>query len=352
MQPSTEIEVVFCDLCGASVPASDLATQKAVPFQGKVVGACCLGPLRSAAPGHALTGPRSAADGRLLPIAAVLAAAIAAAALYLDGKIADAQIVAIANRDLLEQRLGANSEALQQISMATDGAARREHVDVLTQRVELVERSLLAAFEQGREGLEQVRQQVAGLQRDSSRREAAQVDYRPLFDDLRAELRRQGAVLGELRVAPVAAPGETTPVPPPAEAAPAPTGLSPALQAQIARLASTDIAVRFEAVDELARSKDPLVLPALLGAARDADAFVRRLTVEVLRDFRAAESVDALLAALGDDNENVRDTAARSLRELTGQKLPFDATASKDARTKAVQKWQEWWEKARPGFGT
>ena len=77
-----------------------------------------------------------------------------------------------------------------------------------------------------------------------------------------------------------------------------------------------------------------------------------RLTVEVLRDFRHADAVDALLAALADDDENVRDTAWRSLRDLTGQKLAFDATASKDARGKAAAKWQEWCGTARATFGS
>ena len=64
------------------------------------------------------------------------------------------------------------------------------------------------------------------------------------------------------------------------------------------------------------------------------------------------EAVDALLEALADADENVCDTAWRSLRDLTGQRLPFDASASKEARARAAKKWQEWWQGARDSFGS
>ena len=117
------------------------------------------------------------------------------------------------------------------------------------------------------------------------------------------------------------------------------------------KLSATDPAVRFEAVDELLRSKNALVLPPLLPLARDPDSFVRRLTVEGLRDFKRPEVVEALLVALVDSDDNVRDTAWRSLKEVTGQKFPFETNATKDARARAVQRWQEWWEKNKATFG-
>jgi HEAT repeat protein len=218
----------------------------------------------------------------------------------------------------------------------------------------VLERALMTAHEQGREALEPLRVGIAALQQQAQRQQAVAIDYRPLFDDLRSQLQRQALAIAELRAAggavaqPTPAPAQPTPAGEPSAA----PGLAPALQTQIAKLASAEAALRFEAVDELARSKDPAVLPSLLPMVRDADAFVRRLTVEVLRDFRHVEAVDALLVALGDDDENVRDTAWRSLRELTGQKLAFDATASKDARGKAAAKWQEWWGTARATFGS
>jgi len=60
---------------------------------------------------------------------------------------------------------------------------------------------------------------------------------------------------------------------------------------------------------------------------------------------------DDLLAALGDADEYVRDTAWRSLKDVTGQKLPFESAGTKDARARATARWQEWWDKNKAGFG-
>jgi HEAT repeat protein len=157
--------------------------------------------------------------------------------------------------------------------------------------------------------------------------------------------------LAELRALP--RPAEPVAAAEPAGSTPgtAPAGVPAALQHQIARLQDEDPATRFEAVDELLRSRDMTMLEHLLPMAKDGDTFVRRLTVEGLRDFRAPEVVDALLVALADPEEIVRDTAWRSLKELTGQKLPFEATAARDVRARAQQKWQEWWDKNRGTFG-
>lgn len=100
------------------------------------------------------------------------------------------------------------------------------------------------------------------------------------------------------------------------------------------------------------RSKNPAVVDRLLPLARDPDSFVRRLTVEGLRDWKTAPVVDALLAGLEDADENVRDTAWRSLKEVTGQKFPFETLATKDARGRAVQRWTEWWESNKATFGS
>ena len=39
--------------------------------------------------------------------------------------------------------------------------------------------------------------------------------------------------------------------------------------------------------------------------------------------------------------------------KLTGQKIPFDASApNKETRLRGQQRWQEWWEKNRATFGS
>jgi HEAT repeat protein len=109
--------------------------------------------------------------------------------------------------------------------------------------------------------------------------------------------------------------------------------------------------VRFEGVDDLIRSKSAEAVPLLLPMTRDADPFVRRLVVEGFASWKRADVVDALLGGLVDGDEYVRDTAWRSLREVTGQKIPFEAAGGKDARARAVARWQEWWEKNKAAFG-
>jgi HEAT repeat protein len=121
---------------------------------------------------------------------------------------------------------------------------------------------------------------------------------------------------------------------------------------QVKKLAAGEPATRFEGVDELLRSKDALVLPHLLPMVKDADAFVRRLTVEGIGQWKRAEVVDALLLALADSDEYVRETAWRSLKDVTGQKIAFEATGTKDVRARGVQRWQEWWDKNKPTFGS
>jgi tetratricopeptide (TPR) repeat protein len=127
--------------------------------------------------------------------------------------------------------------------------------------------------------------------------------------------------------------------------------LGEALLKHVKKLQATDAAVRFEAVDELFRAKDVAVLPSLLPMTKDVDPFVRRLVVDGLREWKRPEVIEAVLAALADADENVRDQAWESLKALTGQKIPFEAAGPKDERIRAAQGWLDWWEKNKATFG-
>ena len=127
-------------------------------------------------------------------------------------------------------------------------------------------------------------------------------------------------------------------------------GLPAGLLHQLSRLTAEDPGTRFEAVDELVRSKNPMVREHLLPMVKDPDMFVRRLTLEGLREFRHPSCVDTLLVSLADPVPIVRDTAYDSLKALTGQEFPFDPDASRDARASAQRRWEDWWEKARDTF--
>lgn len=355
-----QVEVAFCDFCGTSVPEVDFAAGSAVRLQGKTVGSCCLNQLRASAPVPVASAPPrpSTHDPRLVPVAIALLAALAAATIFLDYQLAGLERRRAQAQDKLEQGMRTDHEAIQRIDVAMDGTARRADLDGFADKLNASLAMGQQDAAQAREQLEAMGRDVAVVQRDVRGMAAGAVDYRPLFDDLRQQLQRQAAAIAEIRSVP--APVPVAPVeaatPPPSEEGGAGGGnadaLPPALAEHARKLQSTDPAVRFEAVDELLRAKNAAALPHLLPLAKDTDSFVRRLTIEGLKGWKRPEVVEALLTALGDGDDLVRDTAWRSLREVTGQKLPFESTAAKDVRARAQQRWQEWWDKNKATFGS
>jgi hypothetical protein len=361
-----QYEVLFCDLCGTSVPVADLDRGAAIRHHSKTIGACCLVVLRqgdsplaslgespaAAAPARAGTGDRHA-----LTIGIAVLAALAAATIFLDQKISRVATTQDEQHGRVSTAMQSDSEVLLKLDMAMDGTARKADVEALTERVSTLDGAVQLHQEQMRQQVDQLRQGLAAVQQDTRQLNSQGIDYRPLFEDLRQQLQRQGAMIAELRTnqgSPAApAPQSAPPAEPAKPDAPAAPGVPEALLAQIKKLGDADAAVRFEAVDALLTSKNLAVLPSLLPMARDSDAFVRRLTIEGLRDFKHVDSVDALLVALGDNDPDVRETAWSSLKKLTGQKIAFDAASpSKETRQRGQQRWQEWWDKNKATFGS
>jgi hypothetical protein len=355
------LEVTFCDLCGASVPVADLTSGAAVKHLGKTVGACCM-PALSGAASHAaapVAGARTAgAQTHLLPVAVVLLAAVASATIFLDQKISGADTRWREKQDQIVLAQRSDSDVLQNLGLAMDQVVKKADLEDIKARLAQVEGDLKQANEQLRQQPDQVTKELASLRREIGDVRTATNDLRPLFDELRQKQQRVAELLVAIekdgaRGSGTSNPEQPAPAPAPARAeTPGAPALPDALAEQVKKLKSPDPAVRFEAVDELLRSKNALILPHLLPIARDTDSFVRRLTVEGLRDFKKPEVVEALLVALTDNDDLVSETAWRSLKEVTGQKIPFEASGTKDARARAVQRWQEWWEKNKATFGT
>lgn len=341
-------EVLFCDLCNTSVPLQDVERGAAVRVGDKTVGACCVQRIRP------VEAPRAAPSGetRLLPVALMLLAAVAAATIFLDHRLVEETQALRTERAPLTQAVEAQGNRLITLTESMDASATRDQVAMVVDRLETGENTLREFQAAAALGSDRLQAAVEALHRRVDQVVAAIPDHRPALEQLRTELRQQAVTLAELK----AMPRQPVPVaPPPAEPVPAtssPAGMAPALAHHVQRLADPDPATRFEAVDELLRSREPSVREHLLPLAKDPDTFVRRLVVEGLREFRHASAVEALLTALGDPEEIVRDTAWRSLKELTGQKLPFEATASRDARGRAQARWQEWWDKNKASFGS
>lgn len=361
-----EVEVSFCDLCGASVPADDLSSKRAVQHQGKTIGGCCLPALREVSeqpagspvvPGIAAgeSATRAGGDGsRLVTVAVLLLVAMAGGFLFLDSKLSGVAADLAGRQAEAGRRQRADSEILMGVQMKLGDVPERAALAGVQDQLDGLAERLGALEDAGSKRQAVLDQELDGLRRSVAGAEDKIVDYRPLFEDLRQRHSRAIAVIEGLRDRAAASPAAAAPAPvveePPASA---PADDLPAdLAEQVAKLAAADPAVRFEAVDVLIESKNSKVLSHLVPLAKDPDAFVRRLTVEGLREFAQAEAVDALIEALGDEDENVCDTAWRSLRDLTGQKLAFDASATKESRARAARKWQEWWAKARASFGS
>jgi len=349
-----QFEVLFCDLCNTSVPLQDLESGAAVKHQGKTIGACCLKDLRQSAP-LADAAPKAAhpAENSLVPLGFVLLAAIAAATIFLDHQLSQrSSALAAAHQESLVA-IHKNAAALQDLAVGLEGSARRDDVGGLTER-------MLAAASANQEALggvdqkfEHLRTAIESLQARVQELREQRIDYRPALERIESTAQQVKSALADLQAAPRTAPSEASMPQPahPGDQPPAIPGLPADLAHHVAKLSDTDPAARFEAVDELLRSKNPAVREHILPMAKDADTFVRRLVVEGLREFHHASCVEALLVALSDPEEIVRDTAWRSLKELTGQKLPFEAGAAKEPRARAIQRWQEWWEKNKAAFG-
>jgi hypothetical protein len=352
-----DVEVLFCDLCGTSVPQGDVEAGRAVRRQGKTVGACCLAVLREPSPAAPVvaappTASRSASEGRgaLLPV--LVAVAALATTLFVDRRITEVETTIAARLYQQEEALKSDSEVVAGMALALDSVPRRADTDALA--------AAAAKADEARADMAKRLDELAAAVAAVAKEQQGAMDYRPLFEDLRQRQLRMLEQIGAARAAAAAAPpaDDKAAPPPPAESPPAempaaaPGAVSAAFAAQAKKLASADPAVRFEGVDELVRGKQAEAVPMLLPMAKDADPFVRRLTVEGLAAWKRSEVVEALLGALADADEYVRDTAWRSLREVTGQKIPFEAAGGKDARARAVARWQDWWEKSKASFGS
>ena len=359
MQPEEPFDVPFCDLCNTSVPLQDLEAGTAVRHGDKTIGACCLGQLRrdgGAADASAATAGSRVdrvdhavhQDSRLLPLSIAMLAAVAAATIFLDYRMAAGEKRWTADAEQFDGRLEAQSTLLTSVSAELDGVVRRADVDSLGAGLHAIKSSVAEVGDRVQGTSEELNKTVAALDGRVREIESRRPDYGPVLTELRQQLQRQAVTLAELLAKPVAQAVPAMVDPEPVAVVP---GLPPDLAHQVRKLEEADPAARFEAVDELLRSKDGAVLEHLLPMLKDEDLFVRRLTVEGLRGFRQSEVVDALLVSLADPEDIVRDTAWRSLKELTGQKIPFEAAGSREARARGQRRWRDWWDKNRASFG-
>ncbi|MBI4501915.1 MAG: HEAT repeat domain-containing protein [Gemmatimonadetes bacterium] len=102
-----------------------------------------------------------------------------------------------------------------------------------------------------------------------------------------------------------------------------------AITALMAALKDEDVEVRRAAARALGNRRDPRAVPALMAALGDSDAEVRAKVVEALAGLRDARATDGLVRALKDENAEVRAHAAEALGELPDTRRGYSAEAQR-----------------------
>lgn len=101
---------------------------------------------------------------------------------------------------------------------------------------------------------------------------------------------------------------------------------------------------RFEGVDEVERGNYRELADDLLPLLQDEDMFVRLHAMNVLGNFGHEPAVPVLFDVLEDGNASIRKSAAETLVRLTGYDPGFEHKGSAGDRSRAIQKWRDWYE--------
>jgi len=107
--------------------------------------------------------------------------------------------------------------------------------------------------------------------------------------------------------------------------------------------------VRSMAMLHLSLGKHKLAVPFVITALKGKSAEGRSQAAFVLTYYKDIRAVPALIEALGDKDRRVRLMAAKSLTELTGQKLPRKLTNGSD-HTEWKTWWQAWYRQNKNGL--
>ena len=89
--------------------------------------------------------------------------------------------------------------------------------------------------------------------------------------------------------------------------------------ALLSALTDQDEDVRQQALESLAGMRDPRAIPGLLKALRDSSADVREEAIDALAQFDTPEAIEGFVAALKDQSPEVRERAARAISALGGR---------------------------------
>ena len=107
--------------------------------------------------------------------------------------------------------------------------------------------------------------------------------------------------------------------------------------------------VKGRAVFALGQMKDERAQDKLLECLKSDLTAVRRSAALASARAKDAKVIEPLIAALGDPEDEVSKSAAKSLKVLTGQDALYEANQDR-SRNEAQRAWKEWWGKNKETF--
>lgn len=381
------MKIYFCDICNQSIPIKDIDEGAAVAVRQKLICASCNGAVAAATRISQITtepGSSSAAPG---PTPQAMPASPAANGMTTAGAVLIVAISVLASSavtwfmvqnsnkrasDFTVGALNGFSETLTRMEIATKEAVSRSSIleeriaglareqindrDAVRERERVLRAEVESRFEEVRKYVRDNEATVESVRRLEMGASAAS-DSTSKFQTEIAELRRailelttqfakglQTASTANANNGPaqgIANPAETENKQSPLALQALPNDLAEYAK----KLKSPDPGQRWDAVEQLARSRDPRVVAYLVPMLSDTDGFVRDHSAAVLADIGkpARVGVPFLIDALGDAEGFVRESAYSALRKLTDQNVKFEAYGKPDDRAKQQKAWRTWW---------
>ena len=357
------MKIYFCDICNQSIPIKDLDDGLAVAVKGKLICAACNTAAASAtktataSTAAPASGGSTARDVGLVVVAAALGAGGAWFLVHDSQKKLEARLMS-----QLSDAVSKGSDSGTRIAgVASDLDAARRSIDALKKQIEDEALEDAARRQHDQAGVEARIENIKKYMRESETlkervqelevRSAAAADSNGSVQRDVAALRGQ---IGELvaNIGKIATPGPASqPVktneeasPPVANANPTLPPLPKDLQDVAKNLKSGEPGLRFDAVEQLGKSRDPRVVPYVAGALGDSDDFVRRVAAEVLGDLNAKTAIPLLIDGLMDEQLHVRQAVIGALRKVSGQNIKYDEYGKKEERVKQQRLWKTWWD--------
>ncbi len=346
--PRSPATLYFCDGCNASIPASAVATGRALVEGGRTWCERCR-------PGAASASTRGPGAGFLPVAAAALLAAGVTAAGFVVWERSDRASRGTAVATGQQAEIDSLRQEVRAARQAAD-ATRMESSDRLDRASRDWDRRMESLRAESREVRSAAEKAAAAVPAEGSGR-LERIESR--MADLEAEMGLGLQTLAERieRVSQRTAP-EAPPAPAPSDGMPADGGgaasspppqarpdLSPEAKKNVALLKDKAAEARFAAAIELGKLGEKAVWPSLVEALKkDDDPFVRRACCRSLGELKAYEAFPDLVDTLADSEELIAKLAASVVKDMAAQDFGYKQGQPKGDRRKVMDRARKWWE--------